>query len=93
MCNQRIQRRVRANCKGRPQVTTDFFQPSAFAPHEQLLSVYYRVSVTDDKVNLENIEVLERGKKVYGLPLNQLNADIFTFPVDKYVSDILARLI
>lgn len=73
--------------------TTDFFQPSAFAPDEQLLSVYYRVSVADDKVNFENIKVLERDKKVYWLPLNQLNSDVFTFPVDKYVSGILANLV
>jgi|SRR5690554_2627105 len=71
--------------------TTDFFQPSAFDSNEQLLSVYYRVSAVDNNFDFSNIAALEPGKKVYWHPLSTLNPDVFTFPVDKYVSELLVK--
>lgn len=72
--------------------TTDFFQPSAFNPKEQLISVYYKVSAVDNNFNFENIEPLEPSKKLYWHPLNTMQPDVFTFPVDKYVSEMLVNL-
>lgn len=72
--------------------TTDFFQPSAFDPEDQLLSVYYKVSAVDNLISFENIEVLEPGKQIFWHPLNKLSPDVFTFPVDKYVSEMLVNL-
>ena len=72
--------------------TTDFFQPSAFDPKEQLLSVYYKVSAVDKNFDYENIKVLEPDKIVLWHPLKTLNTEVFTFPVDKYVSKILVEL-
>lgn len=72
--------------------TTDFFQPSAFDPEDQLLSVYYKVSAVDNSFDLENIKALEPGKNVFWHPLNTLQPEVFTFPVDKYVSEMLVNL-
>ncbi len=72
--------------------TTDFFQPSAFDPTEQLLSVYYQVSAVGNNFDLENIKPLEPGKRIFWHPLNTLEAEVFTFPVDKYVSEMLVNL-
>lgn len=72
--------------------TTDFFQPSAFDPTEQLLSIYYKVSAVDRRFDLDNIKALEPRKKVFWHSLNKLEPEIFTFPVDKYVSEMLIKL-
>ena len=72
--------------------TTDFFQPSAFDPEDQLLSIYYKVTSAESTFDFENIEVLEPGKTMFWHPLNLLTAEVFTFPVDKYVSEMLVKL-
>ena len=72
--------------------TTDFFQASAFHPEEQLISVYYKVSAANSNFDFEDIKTLESDKEVFWHSLNTLNPDIFTFPVDKYVSEMLANL-
>lgn len=72
--------------------TTDFFQPSAFDPKEQLLSIYFKVSALDTNFDFENVAPIEAGKNVFWQPLNALRPDVFTFPVDKYVSEMLVKL-
>ncbi|HLP55588.1 MAG TPA: NUDIX hydrolase [Fluviicola sp.] len=65
---------------------TDFFQQSAFAENDQLISVYYHVHVPDWRVisckpkpEIDDYEVFRWVK------LEELSEDQLTFPVDKMV--------
>ena len=67
--------------------TTDFFQPSAF-DDSQVISVYYKVLAAEIPEVFRNSEANERS---YWLPLAEVNAEIFTLPIDKVVGGILAK--
>jgi 8-oxo-dGTP diphosphatase len=75
--------------------TTDFFQSSAFKPNDQLISVYYKVAAKNDwrTVKLED-QVLNIGNRTELLrfewvELHQLNRELMTFPIDKFVCNKL----
>jgi ADP-ribose pyrophosphatase YjhB (NUDIX family) len=75
--------------------TTDFFQSSAFKPNDQLISVYYKVAAKNDwrTVTLED-QVLNIGNRTELLrfewvELHQLNLELMTFPIDKFVCNKL----
>ena len=72
----------------------DFFQVSAFRDTDQLLSFYYRVNKIDySSISNTNHEVplKEDGEKFRWIPLTELNAEMFTFPIDKVVAGMLLR--
>lgn len=75
--------------------TTGFYQPSAFRPDDQIISIYYRME------NVKNSWVLPPLRKVnldaslnhwlvceWVLPGN-IKEDTFTFPIDRYVFRLL----
>ncbi len=75
--------------------TTDFFQSSEFKPNDQLISVYYKVAAKNDwrTVKLED-QVLNIGNRTELLrfewvELHQLNRELMTFPIDKFVCNKL----
>jgi 8-oxo-dGTP diphosphatase len=77
--------------------TTDFFQPSAFKKTDQILSIYYTVkSLSDienirlDEFDIENNGRIEQQQFVW-VPIAQLSSDMVTFPIDKYVIDLLIK--
>ncbi len=75
--------------------TTDFFQQALFYPNTQLISIYYTCSfckkpkfkISNKPFDFENVE---NGKQSFRwIKLNELSPDIFTFPIDKYVANLL----
>ena len=75
--------------------TTDFFQVSAFNKQQQLLSIYYLVKNTapllieikGKKFDFE--ERVEGAQTFRWIPVKELSAEEFMFPVDKKVSLLL----
>ena len=74
--------------------TTDFFVKSAFND-SQIISVYYTVRAVDGinfttKTDVFDFEgegdVLQSFRWIN---LNELTADVFTFPIDQYVAELL----
>jgi 8-oxo-dGTP diphosphatase len=67
--------------------TTDFFVPSAF-DESQVISIYYTVKPTSDL--LEELSKFNNDKQSFKwLPLNTIDSDDFTFPIDKKVAEML----
>jgi len=75
--------------------TTDFFQKAAFYKDQQLISIYYIVknstplSITISK-NKNALERVENAQSFRWVALARLNADEFTFPIDKKVAGMLS---
>ena len=77
--------------------TVDFFQPSAFDSTQQVISIYYvvrseeisNIPVANTKLTLDNNEgVIQLFRWV---EIGDLNESIFTFPIDKKVSELIAE--
>ena len=70
----------------------DFFQVSRFAPHQQLLSFYYRVFCKDlGKITISKTyeKLTSDGEKFRWISKNEINPAIFTFPIDQEVAKLL----
>ncbi|MCU0433783.1 MAG: NUDIX hydrolase [Bacteroidia bacterium] len=75
--------------------TTDFFVASAFSPDDQLVSVYYLVSLPSP----ESIAVVQTrfeftahtdGEQTFRwIKRSELTPDIFTYPIDQQVAALL----
>jgi ADP-ribose pyrophosphatase YjhB (NUDIX family) len=79
--------------------TTGFFVQSAFKRNNQLIAIYYLVEPISDwrSLSLEEQEITINGKKeilrFFWIDKAELNEDIITFPVDKFVvKHILPKL-
>jgi 8-oxo-dGTP pyrophosphatase MutT (NUDIX family) len=67
--------------------TTDFFVPSAF-DDSQVISIYYRVKPAN--VELNDVSIFDNEQQSFKwLPLNIIDSDDFTFPIDKRVAEML----
>jgi 8-oxo-dGTP diphosphatase len=74
--------------------TTGFFQQSAFRKTDQLISIYYKVTASGwASLRLDEHEVVTGGVResfrFAWVPVNELDESMLTFPVDKYVSNLL----
>lgn len=75
--------------------TTDFFQQSGFVSTDQLISIYYRVECLSpiSAIRLDAFEIINNGKTetlhFFWQPKNNIHADMVTFPIDKYVVNLL----
>ncbi|HET6993085.1 MAG TPA: NUDIX domain-containing protein [Bacteroidia bacterium] len=77
--------------------TTDFFVASAFNSNDQMISVYYKVSIPYP----EKIEVVQNefdfpeekdGAQIFRwLEIDRIHPDQFTFPIDKKVAGLLRK--
>jgi len=63
--------------------TTDFFQRSAFDPKDQILSIYYLIEIK--KKIIKGPDYI----KINWIPIENLNTDLFTFPIDQKVAGLL----
>jgi 8-oxo-dGTP diphosphatase len=76
---------------------TDFFMQSAFNPNDQLISMYYNVSLIDkNQLNLANINENSLNSKdeyetFHWIHLQDISADTFTFPIDQLVGEKLFK--
>jgi 8-oxo-dGTP diphosphatase len=77
--------------------TTDFFVASAFREEDQMISVYYKVTLPHpEKVEtVENVfefkEEIDGAQTFRWVKLDELNADQLTYPIDKYVVGLLIK--
>lgn len=67
--------------------TTDFFQHSAY-DDSQVISIYYLVAASPD----DDIINYVPGERTYWMDLKDVNAGIFTLPIDKKVGSMLQIL-
>lgn len=77
--------------------TTDFFQPSAFNPQAQVISIYYLIKAVS-AINLpvsekpfDFAEAKEGAISFRWLSISKLSEDDFTFPIDKKVAVMLRQ--
>lgn len=61
--------------------TTDFFQPSAFNPSQQVISVYYSVRLCDESIKLPT--------GFHWIALQEFSPVSVTFPIDKKVAEMI----
>jgi ADP-ribose pyrophosphatase YjhB (NUDIX family) len=79
--------------------TTDFFQPSAFDPKQQVVSIYYRITspestkiaTTTDVFNFKPEEGITQ--QFRWIKKQLLSPDDLTFPIDKKVATMIAQRI
>lgn len=72
----------------------DFYQASAFNPTEQLVSFYYFVETVNWRSILTDQHVVpltDDGEKHRWIPVSELDAADFTFPIDKIVANRLSE--
>jgi len=77
--------------------TVDFFQPSAFDPTQQVVSIYYliesasssQISVTDKKFNFQSQD--NGTQQLRWIDITKLLPDEFTFPIDQKVSGLISE--
>ena len=78
--------------------TVDFFQPSAFDPTQQIVSIYYKIvsneavliNTEENKIIPQNLQ--QSNQWFRWLKIRDLNEDEFTFPIDKQVSKLIFDL-
>tara|TARA_Y100000589_G_scaffold144218_1_gene137737 strand:- start:3325 stop:3771 length:447 start_codon:yes stop_codon:yes gene_type:complete len=75
--------------------TTDFYQPSAFNPNDQIISIYYTCKLKG-KQKFKTVskqfdfdEDKEMAQIFRWISLSELNPDAITFPIDKKVVTLL----
>jgi 8-oxo-dGTP diphosphatase len=72
--------------------TTDFYQPSAFRPGDQLMAIYYQVYPKSDlsQLSLEEQNIEVNGKietlRFFWVPVKEFDLNQLTFPIDKIVA-------
>ncbi len=74
--------------------TTDYFQKALFFEGMQLLSIYYLVHFSDTEslttTNISNNKPEKEGAQSFRwMAIEELNANNFTFPIDKKVAELL----
>lgn len=69
----------------------DFYQQSAFRKSDQLISFYYEVSEYSGSISTSDhaVPVTEEGEKFRWVSVDELNAEMMTFPIDKVVVEKL----
>jgi len=77
--------------------TTDFFVSSAFNPHSQIISIYYKVKaeaplnfpVSGKRFDFK--EIREGAQSMRWVSLSELSDLEFTFIIDKRIAEMLAK--
>lgn len=74
--------------------TTDFFQVSAFAEEDQLISIYYKVGMTTPSAIQNGFEGLDEAFHSFEWhPIKELSMEQLTFPIDQKVASLLQKSI
>ena len=70
--------------------TTDYFVQSAFNPNDQVISIYYLAKAADVTALNAKIWEKENGRETFRwMALQDLSPEMFTFPIDKKVAEML----
>lgn len=76
--------------------TTDFYQPSAFHPDHQIISIYYTCTsksssaVTTSNIVFNNPPIAD-SQAFRWIALEAISKETFTLPIDKVVADLIAE--
>ncbi|MEO0311057.1 MAG: hypothetical protein RIQ89_714 [Bacteroidota bacterium] len=75
--------------------TTEKFIPSAFASNEQIISIYFLMEAKNSSA-FEQLphtinELTEESFQFFWIPINTLNPQILTLPIDRTVAENLLR--
>jgi 8-oxo-dGTP diphosphatase len=75
---------------------TDFFVPSAFNAKQQVISCYFFTTVAEgQEIPLQQTQNTQPGgatwHRLAWVDLNLINADMFYFPIDKKVAEMLRQ--
>lgn len=65
--------------------TTDFFQVSAFNPAEQIISIYYKITLENYPEDGYYHQEPDHEMHFFWKSLRNLNIEDVTFPIDQYV--------
>ena len=71
--------------------TTDFFQQSSFNPKDQLISVYYKASLSTNLITNENTEPIPDQPVFIWKKLSTLNPTDLHFPIDRHVLNLIQK--
>lgn len=77
--------------------TTDFFQATRFIEDKQLISIYYRMALSDPAALRVSDKAFDFERKEEGafrcrwIPIDKLSEKDLTFPIDKKVVSILGE--
>ena len=66
---------------------TDFFQQSAFSENDQVISIYYRF-IWNGELHSKTW-LGDKNEQLQWIPISELHEDIFMFPIDKIVANLL----
>ncbi len=75
--------------------TTDFFQQALYFDDHQLISIYYKAELAQPvnfKISHQAFDFNEHkngNQSFRWVPANQISPDLFTFPIDKHVAQII----
>lgn len=78
--------------------TTDFFQPSAFNPKAQVISIYYLIKAVSPFTLYVSDKAFDFAEEKEGaisfrwMPLSTISEEAFTFPIDKKVAGLLKKI-
>ena len=97
-----LRREMREECQQeifdiRHFYTTDFFQQALYFDDHQLISIYYTAKLKEPlnfKVGYKpfDFEVDKNGNQSFRwVDTEKINADEFTFPIDKHVANLLSE--
>ncbi len=77
--------------------TTDFFQPTRFFKDTQLISIYYRFELPDNRCIRASKEKFNFEKEINGsqsfrwIPISELTPEEMTFPIDRKVVELIKK--
>lgn len=66
---------------------TDFFQLSAFSDDDQVISIYYTITLT--KPFSETTTTGDKQEELFWCPMADFSTEMLTFPIDKHVAELL----
>ncbi len=71
--------------------TTDYFQHSFFNPKDQLISIYYKASLSSSLVCSDIQQPLKDQPVFFWKKINTIKSADLHFPIDRFVLDLLQK--
>ena len=71
--------------------TTDFFQQSSFNPKDQLISVYYKASLSTNINSNQNPSPKQNQPFFFWKNIEDLTSSDLKFPIDRYILSLLQK--
>ena len=72
--------------------TTDFFQQSSFKPQDQLISIYYKASLSSTESLVQKTNPLPDQPVFFWKKIKELNITDLKFPIDRHVLNLILEI-